>query len=168
MIKDLLLLTIFPAAMALAAAIDLFTFTVPNRIAIALVAGFLVLAPMVGFGWPEIGLHALVGLGALALGFAFFAFGWIGGGDAKLFAATALWLGPEQLLAFSLIASLIGGLLTLSILYMRAIPLPAVLIGQDWLARLHDNKEGVPYGIALAAAGLLVYPDTPFMAALGG
>ena len=167
MIKDLLLLTIFPAAMALAAAIDLFTFTVPNRIAIALVAGFLVLAPMVGFGWPEIGLHALIGLGALALGFAFFAFGWIGGGDAKLFAATALWLGPEQLLAFSLIASLIGGLLTLSILYMRAIPLPAVLIGQDWLARLHDNKEGVPYGIALAAAGLLVYPDTPFMAALG-
>jgi prepilin peptidase CpaA len=26
----------------------------------------------------------------------------------------------------------------------------------------------VPYGIALAAAGLLVYPETPFMAALGG
>jgi prepilin peptidase CpaA len=168
MIKDLLLLTIFPAAMALAAAIDLFTFTVPNRIAIALVAGFLVLAPMVGFGWHEIGFHALIGLGALALGFAFFAFGWIGGGDAKLFAATALWLGPEQLLAFGFIASLIGGLLTLSILFMRTIPLPAVFIGQDWLARLHDNKEGVPYGIALAAAGLLVYPDTPFMAALGG
>ena len=42
------------------------------------------------------------------------------------------------------------------------------LAGQGWIVRLHDAKEGVPYGIALAAAGLLVYPDTPFMAALGG
>ena len=39
---------------------------------------------------------------------------------------------------------------------------------QDWLMRLHSPKEGVPYGVALAAAGLLVYPETPFAAALGG
>jgi prepilin peptidase CpaA len=43
-----------------------------------------------------------------------------------------------------------------------------MLNGQGWLVRLHNPKEGVPYGIALAAAGLLVYPQTPFMAALGG
>jgi prepilin peptidase CpaA len=168
MIKDLLLLTIFPAAMALAAAIDLFTFTVPNRIAIALVAGFLVLAPMVGFGWPEFGLHALIGLGALVLGFAFFAFGWIGGGDAKLFAATALWLGPEALLTYGLITAMMGGALTLALVFWRNVPLPATLTAQGWLVRLHDTKEGVPYGIALAMGGLLVYPETPFMAALGG
>jgi prepilin peptidase CpaA len=168
MLKDVLLLTLFPAAMALAAATDLFTFTVPNRIAIALVAGFLVVAPMVGFGWYEIGLHALAGLGALALGFGLFALGWIGGGDAKLFAATALWLGPETLLSYGVTTAIIGGVMTLALLFWRNLPLPGALTAQGWLVRLHDAKQGVPYGIALAAGGLLVYPETPFMAAFGG
>ena len=57
--------------------------------------------------------------------------------------------------------------MTLVLLFMRSLPLPATLYSQQWITRLHDSKEGVPYGIALAAAGLLVYPDTPFMAALG-
>jgi prepilin peptidase CpaA len=47
------------------------------------------------------------------------------------------------------------------------VPLPATLSSQGWLVRLHSPEEGVPYGIALAASGLLVYPGTPFMAALG-
>jgi prepilin peptidase CpaA len=167
MIKDVLVLTVFPAAMALAAATDLFTMTVPNRIAIGLFAGFLLLAPMIGMGWTDIGIHIAVAAAALLIGFCLFAFGWIGGGDAKLFAATCLWLGPEMLLTYSVITALIGGALTLVLLFLRGVPLPAVLAGQGWLMRLHNAKEGVPYGIALATAGLLVYPDTPFMAALG-
>jgi prepilin peptidase CpaA len=166
MLKDLLLLTIFPGAMAFAAATDLFTMTLPNRIAIFLVAGFFVMAPLVGLGWQDIGLHAAVAAGALLVAFTFFHFGWIGGGDAKLFAATCLWLGPEQILAYSLYAALIGGALTIFLLMLRSIPLPIFLTSQGWLVRLHDREQGVPYGIALAAAGLLVYPDTPFMAAL--
>jgi prepilin peptidase CpaA len=168
MVKDLLLLTLFPGAMALAAATDLFTMTVPNRIALVLVAGFLVAAPLVGLGWSEIGLHAALAIAALIVTFTFFSFGWIGGGDAKLFAATCLWIGPAALLTYSLFTALIGGVLTLALLFYRRVPLPAMLTSEGWLVRLHDPKEGVPYGIALAAAGLLVYPDTPFMAALGG
>jgi prepilin peptidase CpaA len=168
MIKDLLLLTIFPGAMALAAATDLFTMTVPNRIALVLVAGFLVAAPLVGLGWPEIGLHFGLAVAALVVTFTLFSFGWIGGGDAKLFAATCLWVGPAALLGYSIYAALIGGVLTLALIFWRQVPLPAMLNGQCWLVRLHNPKEGVPYGIALAAAGLLVYPQTPFMAALGG
>ncbi|HAH66344.1 MAG TPA: peptidase [Rhizobiales bacterium] len=168
MIKDLLLLTIFPGAMALAAATDLFTMTVPNRIALVLVAGFLIAAPLVGLGWPEIGLHFGLAVAALVVTFTLFSFGWIGGGDAKLFAATCLWVGPAALLSYSVFSALIGGALTLALLFWRGVPLPAMLISQNWLVRLHDPKEGVPYGIALAAAGLLVYPQTPFMAALGG
>jgi prepilin peptidase CpaA len=168
MIKDLLLLTIFPGAMALAAATDLFTMTVPNRIALVLVAGFLVAAPLVGLGWPEIGLHFGLALAALVVTFTLFSFAWIGGGDAKLFAATCLWVGPAALLSYSVFSALIGGALTLALLFWRGVPLPEMLISQNWLVRLHDPKEGVPYGIALAAAGLLVYPQTPFMAALGG
>jgi prepilin peptidase CpaA len=168
MIKDLLLLTIFPGAMALVAATDLFTMTVPNRIALVLVAGFLVAAPLVSLGWPEIGLHFGLAVAALVVTFTLFSFGWIGGGDAKLFAATCLWVGPAALLSYSVFSALIGGALTLALLFWRGVPLPEMLISQNWLVRLHDPKEGVPYGIALAAAGLLVYPQTPFMAALGG
>ncbi|MGH6866827.1 MAG: A24 family peptidase [Methyloceanibacter sp.] len=167
MVVDLLLITIFPAAMALAAATDLLTMTVPNRIPVLLVAGFIVLAPAIGLGWTEIGLHVALALGALIVTFALFSIGWIGGGDAKLFAATCLWLGPEAMLVYSLYAAIIGGVLTLALLSWRAMPLPAPLFSQNWLARLHNPEEGVPYGIALAAAGLLVYPYTRFMAALG-
>jgi prepilin peptidase CpaA len=154
--------------MAFAAATDLFTMTVPNRIAIALVAGFVLLAPMIGLDWTGIGLHVAVGAGALLFAFCLFALGWVGGGDAKLFAATCLWLGPDLLLTYGVIAALIGGALSLLILALRRVPLPAALTSQGWLVRLHDSKEGVPYGIALAAAGLMAYPYTPFMAALGG
>jgi prepilin peptidase CpaA len=99
--------------------------------------------------------------------FGLFAMGWIGGGDAKLFATTTLWLGPQILLTYSLTTALIGGALTLTLLAWRNLPLPASFAGQGWLVRLHDAKQGIPYGIALAAAGLLAYPDTPFMAAVG-
>ncbi len=167
MVKDVLLLTVFPAAMAFAAATDLFTMTVPNRIAIGLLAGFFLLAPMIGMGWTDVGIHAAAAAAALLVGFGLFALGWIGGGDAKLFAATCLWLGPNMLLSYGVITALIGGALTLGLLILRRMPLPVALIGQGWIVRLHDAKEGVPYGIALATAGLLVYPNTPFMAALG-
>jgi prepilin peptidase CpaA len=168
MLKDALLLTVFPAAMAFAAATDLFTMTVPNRIALALVAGFFLLAPIAGLGWTDVGLHVLAGAAALVVAFGLFAMGWIGGGDAKLFAATTLWFGPAAILAYSLSTALIGGALTLALVAWRGMPLPVAFVGQGWFVRLHDAKQGVPYGIALAAAGLLVYPTTPFMAAVGG
>jgi len=167
MIKDLLILTVFPGAMALAAATDLFTMTVPNRLALALAAFFFVLAPFAGLGWADIGMHVAIAVAALAITFALFSFGWIGGGDAKLFAATCLWLGPESILAYAVYAALFGGVLTLLLIFWRNLPLPAMLTSQGWLVRLHNAKEGVPYGIALAASGLVVYPGTPFMAALG-
>ena len=40
--------------------------------------------------------------------------GWIGGGDAKIAAATALWFGFDQLFPYLAVASLLGGLLTLA------------------------------------------------------
>ncbi len=87
-------------------------------------------------------------------------FGWVGGGDAKLAAATALWLGWDHVLDYGLAASVIGGLLTLALLQARRWPLPQWAFRQEWIARLHDQATGIPYGIALAIAGLLVYPDT--------
>ena len=166
--KDLLILAIFPGAMALAAVTDLFTLTVPNRIVIALAALFFLVAPLAGLGLPDIGLHTGLALVALALGFVLFSLGLVGGGDAKLFAATCLWLGPQAIAPYAVYAALIGGALALLLLFWRGQPLPAMLASRGWLVRLHSPNEGVPYGIALAAAGLLAYPQSPFMAALGG
>lgn len=104
-------------------------------------------------------------LAVLVVTFALFAFGWIGGGDAKLAAATALWMGWENLADYLLISTFIGGVLTLLILYARKWPLPTSLLRQNWIARLHDKATGVPYGIALAAAGLALFPQTHFWVA---
>jgi prepilin peptidase CpaA len=65
-----------------------------------------------------------------------------------------------------MIAAIIGGAITLLLLQLRRVPLPQALAGQQWIARLHSIETGIPYGIALAAAGLLVYAETPFMRAL--
>ena len=167
MLKELLILTVFPGAMALAAASDLFTMTLPNRLVLALVLFFFMMAPLVGLGWSDVGLHVALALLALAGTSSLFSFGWMGGGDVKLFAATCLWLKPETLISYSAYAGLIGMALALALVLWRKMPLPAMLSSQDWMVRLHSPKEGVPYGIALAAAGLLVYPQSPFVAALG-
>ena len=84
-----------------------------------------------------------------------------------LAAATALWFGFDHLLDYVVYASLIGGALTLLLLQYRMIPIPRLLAAQEWAARLHQKDCGVPYGIALAVAGLCVYPDTIFVKAIG-
>jgi prepilin peptidase CpaA len=168
MITNAFIITLFPAAMVLAAASDLFTMTVPNRLVLFLVVGFAVLAPLVGLSWSDVGVHMTLAAVALLATFAMFSFGWIGGGDAKLFAATCLWLAPHEVLLYGLYGALLGAVLTLILIFWRKVPLPAMLMSQRWLARLHSHEEGVPYGIALAAAGLIVYSNTPFVAALGG
>jgi prepilin peptidase CpaA len=166
MIIDATRLLLFPALMAFAASSDLLTMTISNKVSLALTAGFLVLAPAAGMGIGEVGMHVVAGCAALAATFCLFACGWIGGGDAKLAAATALWLGFDQLLPYLFVASLLGGALTLLVLQFRLFPLPNALQGTSWAERLHRKDAGVPYGIALAAAALIVYPDTIWMHAL--
>lgn len=153
-------LLVFPLLMAFAAASDLLTMRISNRLVLALVAAFFAVAVVVGMPLQELAMHAALALLVLVVAFAFFAFGWIGGGDAKFAAATALWLGGELVLIYIVYAGLFGGALTMAILALRRLPLTPLIAGTGWLARLHDAKEGVPYGIALAAAGLAVYGRT--------
>ena len=167
MVADVARLILFPALMAFAASSDLLTMTISNRVSLILIGGFLMLAGISGMGMVEILGH--IGAGALVLlvAFGFFTRGSIGGGDAKLAAATALWLGFDYLLPYLLYASLFGGALTLLLVQFRMAPLPPALARHEWLERLHRREAGVPYGIALAAAALAIYPDTPWMAAIG-
>ncbi|MCC6947472.1 MAG: prepilin peptidase [Bradyrhizobiaceae bacterium] len=168
MIRDFLLLALFPAAMAFAAASDLLTMTISNRLSLFLTAGFFLVAAIIGMPLAEVGYHLLAGMLVLSVTFGFFAAGWIGGGDAKLAAATALWFGFSDLIQYLFLASIFGGVLTLALLTLRRVPLPAALVRTAWIERLHAANAGIPYGIALAAAGLMVYPKTPFMQAIAG
>ena len=163
MLADAIKLLLFPALMAFAASSDLFTMTISNRVSLILVAGFFVLAFWSGMSVNDMLFHVGAAMAVLAVTIVFFAFNWIGGGDAKLAAATALWLGFDHLMAYLLYASIFGGVLTLLILRFRFMPLPKALAGQEWAKRLHRLDGGVPYGIALAAAALLIYPDTALM-----
>ena len=158
----------FPAAMALAGSIDLVTMTIPNRVCAALAIGYFVFAVAVGVPLGAVAINASCAAAVLAAAFAMFAGGWIGGGDAKLAAATALWLGWGMMLDYCLSAALYGGALTVVILFGRRLALPAWLARQAWIARLHDAKSGVPYGVALAAAGLMLYPHTQIWRAAAG
>src|SRR3954447_21014331 len=92
-----LIFAIFPAAMAYAGASDLLTMTISNKISLALIAAFIVLAPMVGASWSDLGLHAAAGAIVFTVAFICFAFGWVAGGDVKLAAVAALWLGFNNL-----------------------------------------------------------------------
>ena len=160
---DAVRLLVFPALMAFAASSDLFTMTISNRVTLALVGGFFAMALVSGMTPSDVLAHAGAAATVLAVTFLFFARGWIGGGDAKLAAATALWFGFDHLVVYLLYASVFGGALTLAMIRFRLMPLPQIFADQEWVKRLHRPDGGVPYGIALAAAALLIYPNTPWM-----
>lgn len=154
--------------MAFAAASDLLTMTIPNRVSLLLIAGFLALAPFAGLTWSAaLANHLAAGGLVLLAGIGMFAMGWLGGGDAKIIAAAALWLGFDQLLPFLAQTAVFGGLLAVATLAYRRFPAGAMNL-PGWALRLHKQGGGIPYGVAIAAAALVVYPATPWFAAFTG
>lgn len=165
MLQSTLLLS-FPVAMAFAAANDLFTMTIPNKISLALIILFAVSALVVGLSAEDIAIHAGVGLAVLAFGFVLFQLNMLGGGDAKLMAAGALWMGFDHVLFFMAYLTIFGGILAVAVLFYRKW-IPADALGLPaWAIRLHKNGTGIPYGIAIAASALMLYPETPWFNAL--
>jgi prepilin peptidase CpaA len=156
-----LVAAVFPGLMALSASTDLMTMTIPNAIPLALALGYLALAAALGVPPETVALGLSCGLAMLAAAFFLFWRNWIGGGDAKLAAAIALWLGWGAIADFALSASICGGLLTLGILALRMQPLPEALARRAFIARLTCPGAGVPYGVALAVAGLIQFPRSP-------
>lgn len=157
---DFALLLTFPAMMALAGWLDLLTMTIPNRVSLVLVALFPLAAVGAGLEATAIAGHVAAGALMLGVGILMFARGWLGGGDAKLLAAASLWLGLEHLPGYILLVAVLGGLLALLVIFYRQLAPPMWACSQAWAMRLHDSKVGIPYGVALAVAGLWVYPST--------
>jgi prepilin peptidase CpaA len=154
------LLLVLPVAMAFAAANDLFTMKIPNRISMTLAAAFAASAIYLRLPVEQVLTYTGIGALFLACGFAMFSLHLLGGGDAKLMAAGALWMGPEQALTYLVYVTIFGGVLSLAILAYRNLvsgPLPMM---PEWAVKLHAKGTGIPYGIAIAASALVVYPQT--------
>ncbi|OJU49281.1 MAG: peptidase [Mesorhizobium sp. 61-13] len=161
---EALIFVVFPFCMVFAAVSDMLSMTIANRVSLLLLGTFVVIAPLTGMAWTDFGWHLAAGAMMLTVTFALFALGGMGGGDAKLMAATAVWMGLDMALVQYLVtAAVIGGLLTLAILTFRSSMLAPITKANMFLRHFADDKTGVPYGIALGVGGLIVYPQTPLM-----
>ena len=154
---------IFTFTMVYAGLNDLTTMRIRNGLVLGLLAAYAILAPLAGFADGEMAWSVAIAAGILVVCFVFFAFGWMGGGDVKLLAVTALWLGPDHTPAFLVYTALFGGALTLAVLRLRLVGLPEFLGNRPWIARLQSDQSGVPYGVAVTLAALVVFPQTRWM-----
>ncbi|MBA3447945.1 MAG: prepilin peptidase [Pseudaminobacter sp.] len=160
---EALIFVVFPFCMVFAAVSDMLSMTIANRVPVLLLGVFAIVAPLTGMEWTAYGWHFAAGALVLAVTFAMFAVGGMGGGDAKLLAATAVWLGFNNLLLEYLVTSaLVGGVLTLAIMTYRRSPLSTFTGGNMFLRNFADGA-GVPYGIALGVGGIITYPNSALM-----
>ncbi len=161
---EALIFVVFPFCMVYAAVSDMVSMTIANHVSGILLLTFAIVAPLIGMEWPVLAWHFAAG-GVVLLGaFALFALGGIGGGDAKLLASTAVWMGlGHQLMFYLLVSAVLGGVLTLCILSYRNSPLAVYTSRNLFLRHFANDKAGVPYGIALGIGGLLACPGSSLM-----
>lgn len=160
----LLALSIFASLVILAALQDLASFTIPNWISGSLALAFVPAALVLHIPLPTIGLSLAVGLGVLVVAAVMFALGWLGGGDAKLMTAVALWLGVPGVLPFIAFTGLAGGGLALALLALRSAWLrPLAHAGPAWTRRLATPGEAAPYGVAIAVGALAAFAVHPLV-----
>lgn len=155
------LLWVFPCLMVCAALWDLATFQIPNWLCLALVLSFTAFAVVAPVGAGEVFSRFALGTVVLAVGILLFLKGLFGGGDIKLLAAAAVWVGWSHLPLFLVNTAVIGGLVAALVLVFRRFELPASWANVGWLERLHTRGQGLPYGVAIGAAGLLVFGRLP-------
>lgn len=152
---------ILPLCLAMAAFSDILTMTIPNRVSIILAASFFVVAPFSGMDLATFGWSVAASLIVFSGCFALFALNVMGGGDAKILSAAALWYGFNiDLVAFLGFTGIYGGFLALIVLMIRAnqntllvspIPIPM---------HFFKDRAGIPYGVAIGAAAFSTFPDS--------
>lgn len=157
-----LILSVFPAALIVAALNDIYEFKIPNWISILLIVAYPAAGMAVGASMATLLEGFLIGAGALTLGFALFAGRVVGGGDAKLLAATAPWLGAGALGPFLFLTAVSGLGLAVAMMMFRKMPILPIYSHAPWLIELHQRKKDLPYGVAIASGGLLSFSQTPF------
>lgn len=163
---DQSLLLLFPAAMAFAAAMDMLTMTIPNKVSVVLIAAFFVACYFANLSAQQVISHLGTGVLVLVLCFGLFAAGVFGGGDAKLLAASSLWIGFDHLLPYFMGVTFAGAVLAVLILFARSQFPEGSLRAPVWVRRLQARESGMPYGLAIAFSALWIYPQTAFFQGL--
>ena len=167
MISALVVTLVFAAPLLMAAYTDFWSMKIPNLVSLAMAAGFFLTLPLTWQGLPAFGEHMMVGTIFFLAGFAMFAFGWLGGGDAKLMAAISLWFGWADALPFILATTLFGAALGITLILggrIMPIRLRTSVVGM----KLFQGGKDMPYGLALAAGALYIWPSSQIGAALIG
>ncbi len=159
---------VFPVAMIYAGWRDVVSYEVPNWVSVCLVAAFAAAAVLAGMAMTTVAWHLTAGAAVLTVCWGLFALGVIGGADAKMLAAAAVWTGWSVLAEYLLVVALSGGVLALGLLVWRRIELPARWAGRDWVRRLHACDAGLPYCAAIGCAGLWIFPRLPLLVAVPG
>ena len=154
---------VFPLCLVFAAITDFLEMTIPNRISLVLAGAFFAIAPFVGLGWTEFGLHIVAALSVFCVCFALFAVNVMGGGDGKLLTAAALWFGFDpSLVSFLIYVAYIGGILTILLLVVRSRASTVLAMGLPLPDSIVMAKK-VPYAIAIAAGGMLAFAHSPLL-----
>lgn len=135
------------AGLAIALLVAAFTDLRRRQIDNGLNAAIALAAPLfwwaAGLGWTAIGLQLAVAAGCFAVLCGLFALRAMGGGDVKLLTALALWIRPTWFVQLVMIMALLGGVLTVA--------------AAAWhMARRNRGRVAVPYGVAIATAGLWI------------
>lgn len=165
----LIFLSAFPAALIIAALNDLYEFKIPNWVSATLFCAYFVAGLGLGAAPAELLEGFLFACAALVVGFALFSLKIVGGGDAKLLAAIAPWIGPSALAPFLVNMAVAGGAFAIVLIAFRRTPALPVYAQAPWLLRLHQRPKDIPYAVAIAAGGLLSFSQTPlFQLAFGG
>jgi prepilin peptidase CpaA len=159
--SEFLPFALFPALMTFAGAFDFLTLSIPNRVSLAIALTFFPVALLAGLPLETMVLHTTCALAALAFGFALYAAKWIGGGDAKLFAAAALWIGWGQIVPYGAAVAIVGGALAIMYVILRILPARYTAPVGCWAASIRQME--LPYGVALAGAALVIFPHLAWM-----
>ena len=163
-----MMLCAFPALVIVGALKDVTTMTIPNWVSGVLILAFFPTALVSGLPLADVLAHVGVGVAALVAGMVMFALRWVGGGDAKMMAAAALWLGMDAAAPFLLWTGIAGGLFAVLLMQARAYGHLYAARAPAWVGRLLEPKGDIPYGVAICAGALAAFPASAVMAGFAG
>jgi len=163
-----IVLILFILLILTAAVSDLRSYRLPNWLVAAVASLFIVAAAATGMPLSLALWHGLAGVLVLIAGFGLFTAGVIGGGDAKLLAAVALWIGWTKLATFIFYTALAGGALAIVMLiwefFRLHVELTAGNPNSSLIKRITSLKPDLPYGVAIAAGACATLPQTWWVA----
>jgi prepilin peptidase CpaA len=158
----LTLACIFPCCMTYAACSDLVRMEIPNWASIAPALAYLPYALLTNQPILATGLHYAVGVGVFGVGVVLFAMRVMGGGDVKLLGAAAIWIGWDLVAPYVFLVAVSGGVLSLFALALRRPFFKFLFRPLPWTDPAHPPK--IPYGLAIGASAILLFPRTPGLA----